>query len=265
MTYGDGSTAGGPVYTESVTIGTLTVPAQAVEVAKTISQKFRTQTSQDGLMGLGSNEKNNIHPKKQSTWFENIRPKLAAPLFTTSLKRRAAGTFDFGFIDPKKYVGEIVYTPILNGPRSKGYWDFQPTGFAIGNGPVRAASFPAIVDTGSSQWYMPATITSTYWSSVKGSSQKAGYGWTFPCDSPLPDITIVLEGGKKVIVKGINMNYKAISNNKKAGLCWGGLQNDLAGMGFSILGDVFMKGLFVVHEVGVGGGAKRIGFARQAG
>lgn len=32
-------------------------------------------------------------------------------------------------------------------------------------------------------------------------------------------------------------------------------------MGFSIFVDVFMKGLFVVHEVGEGGRAKRIGFA----
>ncbi|KAE9969246.1 hypothetical protein EG327_010708 [Venturia inaequalis] len=255
MSYGDRSTAGGPVYKETVTIGSLTVPNQAVEVATTISQKFRSDTVLDGLMGLGSNDRNNIRPKKQPTWFDNIRPSLAKPVFCTGLKRRAAGTFDFGFIDAAKFVGEIVYTPVLNGARSRGYWDFQPAGFAIGAGAPRTASFPAIVDTGSSQWYMPASIASAYWSSVQGAAQKTGYGWTFPCESALPDIHILLQGGKKVTVKGVNMNYKTI----RAGLCWGGVQADI--MGFSIFGDVFMKGLFVVHEVGEGGRAKRIGFA----
>lgn len=257
MSYGDGSTAGGPVFTEAVTIGGLTVPNQAIEVAKTISQKFRSDTSMDGLMGLGSSLRNNIRPTRQKTWFDNILPTLAAPVFTTSLKRRTAGTFDFGFIDPSKYSGEIVYTPLLNGPLSKGYWDFAPTGFSIGSGPTQPASFPAIVDTGSSQWYIPATIASAYYREVKGAVQKSGYGWTFPCESTLPDMAILISG-KKVVVKGVNMNYQTI----RAGLCWGGIQADI--MGFSIFGDVFMKGLFVVYEAGEGGKAKRIGFAQQA-
>lgn len=68
----------------------------------------------------------------------------------------------------------------------------------------------------------------------------------------------ILISGKKVVVKGVNMNYQTI----RAGLCWGGIQADI--MGFSIFGDVFMKGLFVVYEAGEGGKAKRIGFAQQA-
>lgn len=220
MSYGDGSTAGGPVYTDSVTIGTLTVPTQSIEVAKTISQKFRSETYMDGLLGLGASNRNNIRPQKQLTWFDNIRPQLAVPVFTTSLKRRTAGTFDFGFIDASKYTGEIVYTPILNGPKSKGYWDFQPTGFAIGAGATQPAKFPAIVDTGSSQWYIPASIAAAYYKEVKGAKQQSGYGWTFPCENNLPDISILVEGGGKVVVKGVNMNYKTI----RAGSCWGGIQ-----------------------------------------
>lgn len=257
MSYGDGSTAGGPVYTDSVTIGSLTVPNQAIEVAKTISQKFRSETFTDGLLGLGSSTRNNIRPKRQSTWFDNILPNLASPVFTTTLKCRSAGSFDFGFIDPSKYAGEIVWTDVKNGPRSRGYWDFEPTGFSIGSGPTHAATFPAIVDTGSSQWYIPKTIAEAYWKDVQGASIKSGYGWTFPCESVLPDMAIVVAGGKKVAVKGVNMNYQTI----RAGLCWGGIQADI--MGFSIFGDVFLKGLFVVHEAGVGGEAARIGFAQQ--
>lgn len=255
MSYGDGSTAGGPVFTDAVGIGGLVVPNQAVEVARTISQKFRSDSGLDGLMGLGSSDRNNIRPKRQLTWFDNIRPKLASPVFTTSLKRRAAGSYDFGFIDKSKYTGELVWVDVRNGPRSKGYWDFEPSGFAVGDGPTHVASFPAIVDTGSSQWYIPKSIAEAYWKEVKGARIKSGYGWTFPCESKLPDMSIVVSG-KKVIVAGINMNYQTI----RSGLCWGGIQADI--MGFSIFGDVFMKGLFVAHEAPIGGKA-RIGFAQQ--
>jgi aspergillopepsin I len=258
MSYGDGSTAGGPVYTEAVGIGGLVVSNQAVEVAKTISQKFRSDNSMDGLMGFGFSSRNNIRPSKQNTWFDNVRPKLAAPVFATLLKRRTAGSYDFGYIDKSKYQGELVWIDVKNGPQSRGggYWDFEPSGFAVGDGPTHAANFPAIVDTGSSQWYIPKTIAEAYWKEVKGASVRSGYGWTFPCDSKLPDMSIVVSG-KKVTVAGINMNYKTI----RSGLCWGGLQADI--MGFSIFGDVFLKGLFVAHEAPVGGRA-RIGFAQQA-
>lgn len=256
MSYGDGSTAGGPVFTEAVGIGSLVVPNQAVEVAKTISQKFRSDSSMDGLIGLGFSSRNNIRPTRQNTWFDNIRQKLASPVFTSSLKRRSAGSYDFGYIDESKYKGELVWTNVQNGPRSRGYWDFEPSGFAVGDGSIHPATFPAIVDTGSSQWYIPKTIAGAYWKEVKGASIQSGYGWTFPCESKLPDMSIIVSG-KKVTVAGVNMNYKTI----RSGLCWGGIQADI--MGFSIFGDVFLKGLFVAHEAPVGGKA-RIGFAQQA-
>jgi aspergillopepsin I len=254
MSYGDASSASGQVYQDRVSIGNLVVPNQAVEAAKTMSRKFIRDAGHDGLFGFGSSRRNSIRPKAQLTWWDNIRPKLASPLFTSSLKRRAAGSFDFGYIDKTKYTGEIVYTPVSG---RRGYWDFTPSGFAVGNGPVHTASFEAIADTGSSLWYLPPTIANAYWAQVPGSNySQAQSGFIFPCESNLPSMTVIVSG-KRVTVPGIMMNYQPV----RAGVCMGGINRDF-GMPFSIFGDAFLKGLYVVYEAPLNG-PLRLGFASQ--
>jgi hypothetical protein len=54
------------------------------------------------------------------------------------------------------------------------------------------------------------------------------------------------------------MNYQTISTSQ----CYGGIQRD-TGMPFSIFGDVFLKGVFVVFE-SAAGAQPRIGFAQQS-
>jgi aspergillopepsin I len=136
------------VYTDAVSIGKLTFPNQAVEAASTVSGAFTRDLNNDGLLGLALSKLNTIKPKSQLTWFDNIKPKLAAPVFTASLKRHKSGTYDFGFIDKAKYKGEINWVNIGG---KKGFWDFNITGFAVANGPVQSlANNPinGIVDTG---------------------------------------------------------------------------------------------------------------------
>jgi aspergillopepsin I len=114
-----------------------------------------------------------------------------------------------------------------------------------------------------SLWYAPATFANAYWAKVPGASWKgAKGGWTFPCSSKLPDVTVVI-AGNNITVPGINMNYQTISQ----GLCYGGLQrsegNPVGSAQLHIAGDVFLKNMFVVFEHPVDGQA-RLGFARQA-
>jgi aspergillopepsin I len=146
--YGDGSSAGGQVYSDKVSIGNITVPNQAVEAATTVSGQFTRDVNMDGLLGLGLSKLNTIKPKAQLTWFDNIKPKLAAPVFTSALKRRQPGTYDFGFIDKAKYRGNITY---VNVNSKRGFWDFQITGFAVGSSAVQTPQdgpINAIADTG---------------------------------------------------------------------------------------------------------------------
>jgi aspergillopepsin I len=88
ISYGDGSGANGQVYLEEVAIGSLSFPNQAIGAAARVSNSFAKDASVDGLLGLAFSRINAIKPRSQLTWFDNIKGKLQAPVFTCALKRR---------------------------------------------------------------------------------------------------------------------------------------------------------------------------------
>ena len=255
ITYQDKTSVSGQVFYEKVTLGSLSVPRQAVEAASSVSRNLIGDGGGDGILGLAFNKLNRVKPTRQLTWFDNIRSKLATPVFAVSLKRRAPGTYDFGYIDKTKYRGGIVWTDVKG---VKGYWDFTPSGWAIGEGKQMNFTRPinAIVDTGSSLWYVPKDVADNYWKAVSGA--KSTHFYTFPCTSKLPDMHVFIEG-RKITVPGINMNYQAGGN----GYCLGGIQSD-SGLPFSIFGGCFLKNLYVIHDA-ASSGKLRLGFAAAAG
>ena len=61
ISYGDGSSASGTVYTDTVTLGGLVIKDQTVEAADTLSDAFKSESG-DGLLGLAFNTLNVIAP-----------------------------------------------------------------------------------------------------------------------------------------------------------------------------------------------------------
>ncbi len=87
------------MYTDVVTVGGLTVNAQAVEAAKKVSSEFTSDTDNDGLLGLAFSSINTVSPTKQKTFFDNALSSLAQPVFTADLKH-GKGTFSFSLLSP---------------------------------------------------------------------------------------------------------------------------------------------------------------------
>lgn len=251
ISYGDGSSASGNVYTDSVTVGGITAPSQAVEAAQTISSQFQQDTNNDGLLGLAFSSINTVQPQAQTTFFDSVKASLDQPLFAVALKHNTPGVYDFGFVDSSKYTGSIAYTSVDN---SQGFWSFNVDGYTAGT--RSGGGFSGIADTGTTLLLLDDSIVSAYYSQVSGAknSQTAG-GYVFDCSATLPDFSVNI-GSYTATVSGSLINYGA---SGVGSTCLGGIQSN-SGIGFSIFGDIFLKSQYVVFD----SAGPQLGFAPQA-
>jgi hypothetical protein len=256
ISYGDGSGAAGSVYADKVTVGGVTATSQAVEAATSVSSQFQQDRDTDGLLGLAFSSINTVKPTPQKTFFDTVKADLPEPVFAANLKYHAAGTYDFGYIDQAKYTGDITY---VNVKTTNGFWEFTADGYAVGSGATTKSSFDAIADTGTTLAYLPTAIVTAYYKQVSGAkNSNSDGGYVFPCSTTPPDLSIVI-GGVKQTIPGKYINYSPVTTGSST--CFGGVQTN-EGIGFSILGDIFLKSKYVIHE---SKSSPRIGFAEQAG
>lgn len=251
ISYGDGSGASGVVYSDKVVIGGVTATSQSVEAATSVSSTFTSNTDNDGLVGLAFDNINTCSPAVCKTFMDNVSPTLPKSLFTSSLKYHAAGSYDFGYIDTNKYTGTIGYTTIST---ANGFWEFPVTGYQVGSGTAVSVNYDSIADTGTTLLYMHQAVLTAYYAKVSGAmNYSPAGGYIFPCSSTLPSLSIKI-GSTYRTIPGTYLNYAPYGS----GYCFGGLQSS-AGIGFDILGDIFLKSQFVVWNYG----GKQIGFASQ--
>ncbi|KAL8704530.1 MAG: hypothetical protein Q9201_002304 [Fulgogasparrea decipioides] len=254
ITYGDGSSSSGIVYTDTVTVGQTSFAGQAVELAQEVSTQFQQDAANDGLLGLAFDSLNTVKPTKQKTFFTNVSPSLSAPLFTVDLKKGAPGTFDFGFVDDSKHTGEVSYVDVDN---SRGFWTFTSSGYSVGEGSLSASPIEGIADTGTTLLYLPDDVVDVYYGAVAGAKndQQQG-GFTYPCSADLPAISFGI-GGYTAVVPGSYVNYAPVDESGTT--CFGGIQSS-NGIGINIFGDIFLKSQFVVFQ---GGDNPQLGFAAK--
>ncbi|KAK8152975.1 aspartic peptidase domain-containing protein [Phyllosticta citrichinensis] len=253
ISYGDGSGASGTVYADKVEVGGVTATSQAVEAATSVSSSFTSDTDNDGLLGLAFSSINTVSPKSQTTFFDTVADQLAKKLFTVTLKKGEAGTYDFGYLDASKYSGDIAYVDVDS---SEGYWGFTLDGYAVGDGAVTTSSFSAIADTGTTLLYLPDDIVEAYYKQVDGARyDELQAGYVFSCSADLPDFSLSI-GGAKRTVPGSYVNYASVD----ASNCYGGIQGS-SSIGLSIIGDIFLKSQFVVFDQTQA--SPRLGWAQQ--
>ncbi|KAF5519142.1 Endothiapepsin [Colletotrichum aenigma] len=261
ISYGDGSSSSGSVYTDKVTIGGVTVDSQAIESANTVSASFTSNQNQSGLVGLAFGTINTVTPTKQKTFFENALNNLAMPLFTANLKKGAAGNYNFGYIDTTEFTGDIAFVPANT---TQGFWQFTAQGFSVGSNGSAATSAPhqAIADTGTTLMLLPDNIVSAYYKNIASAQfDNTNGGYVFNCKDSIPSFTVDM-GTYKGVVPGEFIKFAPVDGQtiETSTTCFGGIQS-AATLPFAIYGDVFLKSQFVVFSSK--SGTNELGFANK--
>lgn len=215
ISYGDGSGAAGNVGTDTVNIGGATVTNQAIEMATAVSQSFTQDTNNNGLVGLAFSKLNTVKPQQQKTFFDNVMPSLAQPVFTADLRKAAVGAYTFGNIDTTKFNGTMAWVPVNT---TQGFWQFASTKFAVGTGAAQAGNpvGQAIADTGTTLIIADPTVVNGYYSQVPSAQNNAQVGGiTVACNAVLPDLMLDVGGVYMARVKGADINFAQVQGNSK--------------------------------------------------
>ncbi|KAH8201834.1 hypothetical protein TruAng_004008 [Truncatella angustata] len=254
VSYGDGSSSSGIVYSDIVKVGPLSVGSQGVEVATRVSTQFASDSENDGLLGLGFSKINSASPR-QLTWFDNVKSQLDSPVWTADLKADAPGSYTFGAIDNNKYTGKIAYTTVST---AEGYWAFTASGYRVGASETRGQAIKGVADTGSSLLLVPEAVVKAYYARISGVTYDADQGGhVFPCSATLPDFTLYI-GTAEIVIPGSFFNFSPVDDADIR--CFGGIQAN-TGIGISIFGGVALKAAFVVFEDE--GASPRLGWANK--
>lgn len=72
ISYGDGSSASGDVYSDIVSVAGVSIPHQSVELASKLSESFLQDGGSDGLLGLAWPNINTVEPSPVKTPVENM-------------------------------------------------------------------------------------------------------------------------------------------------------------------------------------------------
>ncbi|KAJ7121952.1 acid protease [Mycena crocata] len=245
ISYGDGSSASGNVYLDTVTIGGVSVPKQAVELAERMSRQFSSGEGSDGLLGLAWPAINTVSPKPVKTPVQNMIDQkiIAKPLFTVKLDRGDnAGFYSFGEIDTTVTSNPITYTPVDN---SRGFWMVPSTSYTLNGKTIERTDNTAILDTGTTLALIDDEAVSEIYGAIEGAKfdQNQG-GWMYPASSKVPDVAFAI-GDTMYTLNAVDFPY----GEAEDGYVFGGVQSRGTNP-FDILGDIFLKSVYVVFNQG---------------
>ncbi|PSS28488.1 hypothetical protein PHLCEN_2v2969 [Hermanssonia centrifuga] len=255
ISYGDGSSASGDVYTDMVTVAGVTMPSQAVECSRSLSSAFLQDGGNDGLLGLAWPILNTVTPQPVKTPMENMMEQglIEHPLFTVKLTRgHNPGFYSFGYIDYNVTPHAITYTPVDN---SQGFWQVSSRSFAIGSQTFDRRGNTAILDTGTSLCLVdddtvraiygefpcrsklePHSTSIPLADSIEGATYDDQHGgWKYPSDVSVPNVAFAV-GDKYYTIHPDDFGFGSAGD----GYILGGIQSR-GDMNYDIFGDVFLK------------------------
>ncbi|PLN78516.1 putative extracellular aspartic endopeptidase [Aspergillus taichungensis] len=250
ISYGDRSFAWGYVGTDTVDIGGAIVSNQAIGIATTVSSSFLEDNYYNGLAGFAFSTASTMRPQQQKNFLENLAKDLDEPVLTASLKPKAVGEYEFGFVDPDKYRGKLVNITI---DPSNGFWQIASLHYQIGDGALikRDNAAPAIADTGTTLMLLDDEVVRAYYAQVPNAAHLLAVGgYIYPCNQTLPDLSVGFGDSHLAYLPGEVLGYSQVGTNRTTGVpvCFGGVQSN-QGSKLQVLGDVFIKAFYVVFDL----------------
>ncbi|CAE6459097.1 unnamed protein product [Rhizoctonia solani] len=253
ISYGDGSTASGPVYTDTVSAGGLSVTNQSFSAVTSESSSF-SQDPSDGIMGLAFSSISTIGAP---TFVENLASQgvVSSSVFSMYLASNNSELY-LGGTNSSLYTGDITYTDL----QSRTYW---LTNGSSSVGGAEAYSGSMIIDSGTTLIVGERRSVEAWWENVENASRcpsfvcgTSGY-YLFPCSSP-PNVTFGF-GGASFSVDPNYFNLGSVDMFNE--ICVGGIVGS-SGVPDNawIVGDVFMRNVYTVFDEA----NSRVGFANLA-
>lgn len=240
ISYGDGSTASGPEYTDTVTLSGVTVTGQALSAVTSESGEFQSDPA-DGLMGLAfqSISQLNSSPFPFTATTQGVVPQ---GVFTFKLTSSGA-QLNVGGTDSSLYSGDIEYHDISDS--STGFWQIGGASASV-NGQEATSGFDTVIDSGTTLAYGPTAGVSALYQAISGSTDNGDGTYSIPCDST-PTVGFSW-GGNTWNIDPSLFSQGSDSN----GNCVGAIgSNDNLGLGSNtwLLGDIFMSNVYTSFSI----------------
>ncbi|EKM55526.1 uncharacterized protein PHACADRAFT_256215 [Phanerochaete carnosa HHB-10118-sp] len=264
----------GAIGTETVSLGQIEILSQVFALANSTAGLGLSATGNSGILGLSFATVAAIPGTAGRTLLENLLSPFAAPdrFFAFRLGRDdASSSFTVGALDPAyaNATSELAFTDVYPvGRDSAGgavydYWKVPVQGLTVNASAfalsasrrVPGAPSPiAVLDTGTTLMLGPADDVDRLWDSI-GGARKTETGWQVRCDRAVV-VGVVLGGAggddsraHEYAIDPADVSW--LGGGRDGDWCMGGIQgNDDISSGDWLLGDTFLRNVYVVHHVG---------------
>ncbi|KAL8286966.1 hypothetical protein RQP46_003972 [Phenoliferia psychrophenolica] len=231
--YGDGSTASGPIYKETVTVAGLSATSQYFAAVTSESSSFASDPI-DGILNLYS------------------EGKVSSNVFSFKLATSGSELY-LGGADTSKYTGSITYTPVTSQGMVEGTDYVGSTAVSTTNN--------FIVDTGTTLIIATPTAATAFYAKISGASKYEDTGYyQVPCTT-LDSLSVSFSfsgSTTKFTVPSSYLNLGLVETGSS--YCISAIAYEDIGVNAWILGDVFLRGVYSVFSLA----NNEVGFATLA-
>ncbi|KAH9915938.1 protease [Epithele typhae] len=238
--YQDGSTASGPIFTDTVTVAGISVKNQGFAAVESMSGELAHRPI-DGVLGLGYPA---LAKMGQTPFINTGRAQGSIPHAEFGLRiTDTTSELEIGLQTGEHCTDAPEVHPVTG---DSGYW--QISNGMLGRGlHAYAHDFSAIIDSGTTLIYGPPADVAKFYKSVEGAElwDESNGLYSFPCDEAPSDAHFQFDKGWRTI-SAENFSFGQIDETR----CIGAIAGLDMGLGNHtwVLGDSFLKNVYTAFS-----------------